>query len=99
MPHPTTEPLRQLTLIGLGVVVPLLYLAYLTLRVRIEPSSYPHMVTLYAFQWLPLTTLLWFVAGLTWPGGQARTVAWGMLALGLAVSGASWIVFRFVLWN
>jgi hypothetical protein len=89
----------SLVLIGLGFIVPLVFLGFLTGRFRIVPSSYLHMLTLYVDQWLPFTTLLWVAAGWTWPGGRARVLALVLFGVGVGLSVISWVVFRYLLWN
>jgi hypothetical protein len=98
-PTRSTRPLLSLGLIGLGFVVPLVYLAFLTWRFRIVPSSYLHILTLYVYQWLPFSTLLWVAVGWTWSGGRARVLALVIFGVGTLLSVVSWLVFRSLLWN
>lgn len=94
MTAPTQDLRRRisLALIGLGLALPALYLLYLSLRFQTEPASFGGLLFLYAFQWLPFTTLSWTLAAWLWPDERGRFVWWLVLILGASLSLMSYIL-------
>jgi hypothetical protein len=82
----TTRQWIGIGLCLLGFCIPTFVIIYCILRYKAQPYSYPQILGLLLYQWLPVTALLWLAAAYVFPDGRWHLLAWIVFGLTALVS-------------
>jgi hypothetical protein len=93
--------IRQWISIGLcmlGFTVPVWVLFYEKLRYPsiMNTPSFSHWLWLQVilYQWLPITSLLWLIAGYVYPDNRLRIFSWIIFGFGILLSALWYALYR-----